>query len=91
MFEKEELLEEKLELQREDFYQKGRFLAEHNESIEALNEYKDSCIKFYETKKELDDIRERLRKRPKYETVKYWASVFEKVINKVEKTFTKTK
>ena len=99
---KKELLEEKLAIKQEDFYEKGRFLAEHNESIEALTEYKTSCIEFFEVKKELDEINEQerkrveelkksIRERPKYKVAKYWYDTLENFINTYEKTFIKTK
>lgn len=103
MFEsKKELLEEKLEKEREDFYNKGRILAKHNESVEALEEYKNSCIEFFKTKKELEELeeqerqreeelREKIRQRPKYKVAKYWLDTLENFIDKCEKTFSKTK
>ena len=103
MFEsKKELLEEKLEKEREDFYKKGKILVKNNESIEALEEYKDSCIEFFKTRKELEELeekekqfeeelKERLKNRPKYKVAKYWLDTFENFIDKCEKTFSKTK
>ena len=103
MFEsKKELLEEKLEKEREDFYKKGKILINNNESIKALKEYKDSCIEFFKTRKELEELeeqerqreeelREKIRQRPKYKVAKYWLDTFENFIDKCEKTFSKTK
>ncbi len=101
MFEsKKELLEKKLELQREDFYQKGRILAKNNESIEALNDYKESYIEFQNTMKELNEIVEeekqreeeiiaRIRSSHKYKVAKQCADDLDNFIEKCKDIYKK--
>ena len=99
---KKELLEEKLKIQEEDFYLKGRILAKDNSSIDALNDYKDAYGELLKTKEELNKIeeerrkrveaiKERIESRPKYKVAKYWLDTLEGFIDKCEKTFSKTK
>ena len=95
---KKDLLEEKLQLQREDLYNKGKILLNNNKSIEALEYYKESYIEFAKTKKEIDEInlaeKERIENLKKeihnsnrYKTAKAWYDVFDNLINKCEKTY----
>ena len=65
--EKKELLEEKLAIETEDFYIKGRILMEDNSSVEALNNYKEACIKYFDTKEKLDEIKQEEEKENKAE------------------------